>query len=591
MSKTVATCIAETNQEQNKPQENVFFLTLSRKIEDFPNEFLRTARSTSPIQICAIFSTIGPDNLSAELNLELNAELEKIVASTANQPVLDFEAFSNLVVNTLNVRVLNFGINKGKQFKTSMTMLVIEGDILRVIHLGITKAVLFRDKKIMVLTEEQTVAHRYVQMGSITPEEEKDNPENMNLTQYLGKLPQDGELKPDKKVHLKLRDNDEIILMGLGISRGMSAQMRNSIIVRPDSTENKAKEIINAAVNNGVKSGLTIIDLKVESTFLLPGDAVIRTNLQSDASIAPVAAATSVAEKSDFTPFEIAEKDEDADDTISFVPGKTPIHVDEDEEDEEEADAEEEPEKASVGRKIATIVMPIIIFVLCLILGFGIMFLVLNIRDFMEANAPETMPSAAVGTAYYAIEDNTPVYSMPSQNSTIIANLKRGDVVTLQSAVDQNFSKVVTSNSMTGYCLTAQLTAEDPNNGAAAPSESATESAADATEGDEGEAGVNPNPEATTTTTETEAEEEDPTPTPTPKPKKATSTPTPKPTQTEPDENVPEVEAPETTKAAETKPVETAPAETKPAETKPADTKPAETKPAEQKPAEDQPQE
>lgn len=588
MSKTVATCIAETNQEQNKPQENVFFLTLSRKIEDFPNEFLRTARSTSPIQICAIFSTIGPDNLSAELNLELNAELEKIVASTANQPVLDFEAFSNLVVNTLNVRVLNFGINKGKQFKTSMTMLVIEGDILRVIHLGITKAVLFRDKKIMVLTEEQTVAHRYVQMGSITPEEEKDNSENMNLTQYLGKLPQDGELKPEKKVHLKLRDDDEIILMGLGISRGMPAQMRNSIIVRPDSTENKAKEIINAAVNNGVKSGLTIIDLKVESTFLLPGDAVIRTNLQSDASIAPVAAATVAAEKSDFTPFELAEKDEDADDTISFVPGKTPIHVDEEEEEEEE-EAEEVPDKASVGRKIATIVMPIIVFILCLILGFGIMFLVLNIRDFMEANAPETMPSAAVGTAYYAVEDNTPVYSMPSQNSTIIANLKRGDVVTLQQAVDQNFSKVVTSNSMTGYCLTSQLTTEDPNNGAAPSESAASESAADATETEGGDAQVNPNPEATTTTTETEAEEEDPTPTP--KPKKATSTPTPKPVETEPAEpEVVETE-PDVTSPVVTKPAETKPAETKPAETKPAETKPAETKPAEEKPAEDKPQE
>ena len=50
MSKTVATCIAETNLVQGDPQENVFFLTLSRKIEDFPNEFLRTARSTSPIQ-------------------------------------------------------------------------------------------------------------------------------------------------------------------------------------------------------------------------------------------------------------------------------------------------------------------------------------------------------------------------------------------------------------------------------------------------------------------------------------------------------------------------------------------------------------
>ena len=79
MSKTIATCIAETNQELNKPQENVFFLTLSRKLEDFPNEFLRTARSTSPIQICAILSTIGPDNLSAVLNLELNQELSGLL--------------------------------------------------------------------------------------------------------------------------------------------------------------------------------------------------------------------------------------------------------------------------------------------------------------------------------------------------------------------------------------------------------------------------------------------------------------------------------------------------------------------------------
>ena len=104
MSKTVSTCIAETNLIQGEPQENVFFLTLSRKIEDFPNEFLRTAKSTSPIQICAIFSTIGPDNLAAALNLELNAELEKIVAQCSNQAVLDFDGFANQVINTLNVQ-------------------------------------------------------------------------------------------------------------------------------------------------------------------------------------------------------------------------------------------------------------------------------------------------------------------------------------------------------------------------------------------------------------------------------------------------------------------------------------------------------
>ena len=571
MSKTVATCIAETNQEQNKPQENVFFLTLSRKIEDFPNEFLRTARSTSPIQVCAIFSTIGPDNLAAELNLELNSELEKIVAQTANQPVLDFEAFSNQVVNVLNVRVCNFGINKGKQFKTSMTMLVIEGDILRVVHLGVTKAVLFRDRKIMVLTEEQSVANRFAQMGSnagISP----DDPASMEPTQYLGKMPQEGELRPEKKVHLKLRDNDEIILMGLGISKGMPVQMRNSIIIKPVSTEEKAKEIINAAVNYGVKSGLTIIDLKVESTFLLPGDAVIRSNLQTEAAIAPAGTAV-FSEKNNYTPFDLQtadDEEDDADDTINFVPGNAPVN--EKDEEPEEDEEEEENERGSAGLKIATVVMPIIIFVLCLILGFGIMFLVFNIRDFIESNAPETMASAANGSVYYAVNDNTPVYSQPSLNSTVIATLNKGDVVTVQQAADPTFSKVVTSGSLTGYCLTAQLSQQNPAE--AVPSESSQTSETNPGESANGEP-------ADTEETTTETEEPEATPTPTPKPvKKATATPTPKPVETEPEETKPA----ETAKPTETqKPAETEkPAETqKPAETtkKAEDPKPEDPKP------------
>ena len=120
MSKTVSTCICETNLVPNRPQENVFFLTLSRKLEDFPNEFLRTARSTSPIQICAIFSTIGPDNTGAVLNLELNNELEKIVAQYSKQPVLDFDSFSNQVINVLNLKVCNFSVQKGIPFKAGL---------------------------------------------------------------------------------------------------------------------------------------------------------------------------------------------------------------------------------------------------------------------------------------------------------------------------------------------------------------------------------------------------------------------------------------------------------------------------------------
>ena len=453
MSKTVATCIAETNLVQGEPQENVFFLTLSRKIEDFPNEFLRTARSTSPIQICAIFSTIGPDNLSAVLNLELNAELEKIVAACSNQAVLDFDGFANQVINTLNVKVCNFAANKGTQFKTSMSMFVIEGDILRVIHVGITKAVLFRNNRIMLLTEEQTVAHRYVQMGAIQASEELTHPENMNLTQYLGKMPQEGPVNADKKVHLKLQDDDELFLMGVGLSRKLPSQMRNSIIAKPLSTEVKSKEIINAAVSYGLKAGLTLIDIKVESTFLLPGDAVINSNLKSDAQVASRPGNASKAQSNAYSNFD--SDDDDNSDTINFVPGAAGNGI---------SDVEEEPIVNEKKEKVKTVIIPIVIFIVCIVLGFGVTFMIFNMKNLI--NFSETTTSLAnanaVGSVLYASSDGVPVYSSASLDGTVIAQLRRGDVVTLQEKVDDTFSKIITANNVTGYILTAQLLDQDP---------------------------------------------------------------------------------------------------------------------------------
>lgn len=460
MSKTVATCIAETNLVPGEPQENVFFLTLSRKTEDFPNEFLRTARSTSPIQICAIFSTIGPDNLSAVLNLELNAELERIASVCANQAVLDFDGFANQVINNLNVKVCNFAANKGIQFKTSMSMFVIEGDILRVIHVGITKAVLYRNKRIMLLTEEQTVAHRYAQMGAIQPSEELTHPENMNLTQYLGKMPQEGPVNADKKVHIKLQDNDELFLMGVGLSRKLPSQIRNSIIAKPLTTEVKSKDIINAAVSYGIKSGLTLIDIKVESTFLLPGDAVINSNLRTEAQLARQDDHNK-AESNAFTDFENEtdlDYDSDSSDTINYVPGSAVASYAES--DEEEIIVNEKKEK------VKTILIPLIIFIVCILLGFGVTFFVFNMKDLIDlgATSSTTLPTG-VGSVLYSTENMVPVYSKASEDATVIGTLNIGDPVTLKEITNELFSKIVTKNNVTGYVLSEKLTAENPITG------------------------------------------------------------------------------------------------------------------------------
>ena len=485
MSKTVSTCICETNQIQNQPQENVFFHTLYRTQEDYPGEFLRTAKSTSPIQICAVFSCIGPDNLGAVMNIELNRQLAHIVAEAQSQPVLDYESFSNRVVNTLNVAVCKFIVARGgTPIKVSMTMIIIEGDTLRVLHIGNTKAVLIRDNKIMALTEEQTVAHRYVQMGAISAEDEKTHPENMNLTQYLGKMPQDGEVVPDKKVHLKLKDKDEICLMGLGISRAMPSGMRNVTLVKAIDPEAKARELIGAASNYGVKSGLTAIVLRIESTFLAPGDAVINNNpgenvraVSVPGKPAPGAGKNTDTDPSDTVvnrklvkkdPFGAELFDDSGDKTTTFNRGDLQGRKLHDEIPELQKKNEEKKKKKW------NILIPIILFFSFALVGFGGTYVFLRMNGMMggKSVASEVATAPSIETGESVFEEYqmfaatlTIVYPEPDENcalSDIVETVEQGDFLTIIADDNNDFYKVRTQAGNEGYVIKAQLVATEP---------------------------------------------------------------------------------------------------------------------------------
>jgi uncharacterized protein YgiM (DUF1202 family) len=418
-----------------------------------------------------------------------------------------------------------------------MSMFVIEGDILRVLHVGITKAVLFRNNRIMLLTEEQTVAHRYVQMGAIQPSEELTHPENMNLTQYLGKMPQEGPVNADRKVHLKLQDNDELFLMGVGLSRKLPSQMRNSIIAKPMTTEVKSKEIINAAVSYGIKSGLTLIDIKVESTFLLPGDAVINSNLRTESQIARPEKVRRAESNNAFTDFENEYEDDEASDTINYVPGSAVASFADEDEEEEEPIVNESKERAK------TIIIPVIIFIICVLLGFGVTFLVFNMKDLISfTEESTTLGPSAVGSVLYAAQDQVSVYSKASQDSTIIGSLSRGEPVTLQEITDETFVKVLTKNNVTGYIVSSLLTADDPTAGESSSDPFGEESSATTpvivntdetihTTGVKKDDIYFPTKKTTTTTTMesigTDEQGNPIYPTPTPDPNKPTSTPDP----------------------------------------------------------------
>ena len=299
MSKTSSAVVCETNQILGKNQENVYFHSLFRLPEEFGSSYVRSAKSTAPIQICALFSAQGEDTLAAMTLQAVLAKMQEITAATQQMSVLDYENFTSQVVNVLNTTVCNESLkHNGANIRVSMSMVIIEGDTLRVMNIGNTHIWMFRQGKLISLTENQTVAHRYVQMGAIPKEAEYTHEGRNELTQYLGRFAQDGEVLPDKKVHLKLMDGDELVMIGTGLDQEVPIQKLGVIIARPTQPETKASELVSYAMQQGVKAGLTALVVRIESTLLLPGDAKIEESaVTNDLSVAsrPVVAATPVA--------------------------------------------------------------------------------------------------------------------------------------------------------------------------------------------------------------------------------------------------------------------------------------------------------
>ena len=360
MSKTSSAVVCETNQILGKNQENVYFHSLFRLPEEFGSSYVRSAKSTAPIQICALFSAQGEDTLAAMTLQAVLAKMQEITAATQQMSVLDYENFTSQVVNVLNTTVCNESLkHNGANIRVSMSMVIIEGDTLRVMNIGNTHIWMFRQGKLISLTENQTVAHRYVQMGAIPKEAEYTHEGRNELTQYLGRFAQDGEVLPDKKVHLKLMDGDELVMIGTGLDQEVPIQKLGVIIARPTQPETKASELVSYAMQQGVKAGLTALVVRIESTLLLPGDAKIEESaVTNDLSVAsrPVVAATPVAPVSQAQqPAPVSDAPTIQSDELRFRMNQQfqepPIPAFGDEEDLEDDEEESAPVRVSAKEK------------------------------------------------------------------------------------------------------------------------------------------------------------------------------------------------------------------------------------------------
>ncbi|MBO4494859.1 MAG: hypothetical protein J5752_03255 [Clostridiales bacterium] len=507
MSKTSSAVVCETNQVLGQNQENVFFHSLYRSPEEFQNAFVRSAKSTSPIQICALLSAQGEDTQAAMTLQGVLKKFQALAAQAQLKTVLDYDAFVDKVVSTLNDSVCQDSIrNNGAKLRVSMSMVVLEGDTLRVMNIGNTRVWLFRQGKMISLTESQTIAHRYVQMGAITKEQEMSHEGKNELTQYLGRFPQDGEVIPDKNVHLKLLDGDEIIMLGTGIDQNIEPTKLGSVISRPSVPETKASDLVHLALDSGVQAGLTALVLRVERTLILPGDADFDSStVSNNLSVAPDIpevkqnndATTRVTEETVQAPvfrkeeqptrdFSFQEEENDEDEEEYDEDDEYDEDEEYDEEDEYEDDDdddvtiapsrvnEKKPKKQSGA--LRTFIKCLIIFLVFALIGFGGMYVLFNVGH-LTGKLKSTTTTTTVaedeiteGQVVYALYDSTSLYVEESLDSQAIDTLSKGEAVTLL-AMNDNFAKVKKENGLMGYVPKEMIVFEDPTIGVSDASE------------------------------------------------------------------------------------------------------------------------
>ncbi len=496
MSKTSSAVVCETNQILGANQENVFFHSLFRTTEEFQSSFVRSAKSTSPIQICACLSAQGDDTQAALTLQGLLRKFQALVAQTQLKTVLDYDVFVSKVVSTLNESVCQDSIrNNGAKLRVSMSMVIIEGDTLRVMNIGNTRVWLFRQGKMISLTESQTVAHRYVQMGAITKEQEFFHEGKNELTQFLGRFPQDGEVIPDKNVHLKLLDGDEIIMLGTGLDQNIEPAKLGSVIARPSVPETKASDLVHLGLDNGVQAGLTALVIRIESTLILPGDADFdSSSMTNNLSVAmgtadakpDLDATTQVSEDTVQAP--VMHKEEKTRD-FSFQQEEKTLHKDlyEDDEEDEEDEYEDEDDdedmiiapsrvkekkpkrKSSAWRSV---IKGLIIFLIFVLIGFAGMYVVFHaghwtgkLKSITTTTTTSSDESEIVeGQVVYALYDNSALYVEESLDSQAIDTLAKGEAVTLL-AMNDNFAKVKKENGLMGYVPKDMIAFEDPTIG------------------------------------------------------------------------------------------------------------------------------
>jgi PPM family protein phosphatase len=157
---------------------------------------------------------------------------------------------------------------------TTMTVALVDGDVVRFGHVGDSRAYLVRDHELQQLTEDHSLVGELVRSGRLSPEEADAHPHRSVITRVLGTDPQ---VDVDS-FSIAAKPGDVYMLCSDGLSSMVDdARILELVEENGSDVTAAARALVSEANANGGEDNITVILFQVASlddTIEIPGAIV-----------------------------------------------------------------------------------------------------------------------------------------------------------------------------------------------------------------------------------------------------------------------------------------------------------------------------
>lgn len=137
---------------------------------------------------------------------------------------------------------------------STLVCVLLRGGFAHWVHVGDSRLYFLRDRKLIQITEDQTLARFLVEEGEITPEQVPTHYSRHVMDQCIGC----GHCEPESG-KMEIRDEDMLVLSTDGLHKKISAETMISILNAEKDPEEKTELLIQAALDSGGKDNITVL--------------------------------------------------------------------------------------------------------------------------------------------------------------------------------------------------------------------------------------------------------------------------------------------------------------------------------------------